>query len=105
MWVGNAARLASQWRLSKAAGGVKETAETLLVGAVLAVLAAATVFMMVELLKRARVRVRWPSFRLRWPQSLAIIDIPPQSLDTMSSQSLHMRGVLGGCDAVLSLPS
>ena len=30
--------------------GVKETAETLLVGAVLAVLAAATVFMMVELL-------------------------------------------------------
>jgi hypothetical protein len=29
---------------------VKETAETLLVGAVLAVLAAATVFMMVELL-------------------------------------------------------
>jgi hypothetical protein len=31
--------------------GVKETAETLLVGAVLAVLAAATVFMMVELLK------------------------------------------------------
>jgi hypothetical protein len=43
----------SRWprRLSKAAGGVKETAETLLVGAVLAVLAAATVFMMVELLK------------------------------------------------------
>jgi hypothetical protein len=30
---------------------VKETAETLLVGAVLTVLAAATVFMMVELLK------------------------------------------------------
>jgi hypothetical protein len=30
---------------------VKETAETLFVGAVLAVLAAATVFMMVELLK------------------------------------------------------
>jgi hypothetical protein len=37
--------------------------------------------------------------------SLAIIDIPPQSLDTISSQSLHIRGVLGGCDAVLSLPS
>jgi hypothetical protein len=34
--------------------GVKETAETLLVGAVLAVLAAATVFMMVELLNEPR---------------------------------------------------
>ena len=39
------------WRLSKAAGGVKETTETLLVSAVLAVLAATTIFMMVELLK------------------------------------------------------
>jgi hypothetical protein len=40
-----------QPRVSKAADGVKQTAETLLVGVVLAVLAAATVFMMVELLK------------------------------------------------------
>jgi hypothetical protein len=36
---------------SRGRGSVDETAETLLVGAVLAVLSAATVFMMIELLK------------------------------------------------------
>jgi hypothetical protein len=38
-------------KLGERNGAVKETAKTLLVGAVLAVLAAATVFMMVELLQ------------------------------------------------------
>jgi hypothetical protein len=58
---------------------------------------------------RAVVESEWPEgvsqAATEEAASLAIIDIPPQSLDTISSQSLHMRGVLGGCDAVLSLPS
>jgi hypothetical protein len=44
-------RLHDQHGQAAEESGVKETAETLLVGAVLTVLAAATVFMMVELLK------------------------------------------------------
>jgi hypothetical protein len=59
-------RLHDQHGQAAEESGVKETAETLLVGAVLAVLAAATVFMMVELWQSASQmregrRGEWPS--------------------------------------------